>query len=219
MSQLVKKAFSELFPEKTADFDATLKYSASFKGYNAKVRYTRQSMEFRLSRSWKEVSEEIQIGLIQSLLNKIYKTCRNTVNIDLYNIFLKKVPSFVPKTKTDPIMEESFSRVNEEYFGGIMLRPNLEFGGKNLHTLGTYDHGTDTIRISEVLKKDLHLMDYVMYHEMLHKKFKYKTTAKKTIHHSRQFRQEEKKFSDPEIEKKLSSFLKKERFRKSFFHI
>jgi len=219
MNYLVKKAFAELFPEKEIDFDARIKYSKAFKGYNAKVKYTRNFMEFRLSHSWKEVSDEIQIGLLQSLFNKIYNKNIKTINIELYDIFLKKVPLLTPKTKTDPVLEQSFNRVNKEYFNEMISQPNLVFGGNNFHTLGTYDYGTDTIRISELLKKNEQLMDYVMYHEMLHKKHKYKSTGKRTIHHSRLFRQEERKFRDPEIEDKLKNFLKKEKFKERFWFL
>jgi len=219
MHYMLQKSHSELFPQKIIDFDAILKYSRAFKGYNARVKYTRNFMEFRLSHNWKDVSDEIKIGLIQSLMNKIYKTDNKTINIELYNIFLKKIPVFTPITKTEPILEESFNRINREYFHDLLSMPNLEFAGNNLRTLGTYDHGTDTIRISEILKKEPLLLDYVIYHEMLHKKFKYKETGKKRIHHSGKFREEEKKFKVTDVEEKLKNFLKKERFRQRFWMV
>ncbi len=219
MHYLIKKAFIELFPEKEIDFDAKIKYSRAFKGYNAKVKYTKDYMEFRLSYTWKTVSDEIQIGLLQSLFNKIYGKKIKTINIELYDIFIKKIPGFTPKTKTDPFLEDSFNRINSEYFSEMLDMPNLEFAGKNFHTLGTYDHGTDTIRISGVLKKDTNLLDYVMYHEMLHKKIKYKNSGNRNMHHSKAFRIEEKKFNDPKIEEKLKEFLKKEKFKEKFWFI
>ncbi len=219
MNQLIKSAFSEMYPEKALDAEAKIKYSRAFKGYNAKVKYTKTSMEFRLSYSWKEVSDEIKTGLLQSLFNKMFNTRIETINIDLYDIFIKKIPQLSPKTKSDPILEESFERVNMEYFHDMMISPNLEFGGDNFHTLGTYDHGTDTIMISNVLVKDQILLDYVMYHEMLHKKFKYKNTGKRTIHHSRQFREEEKKYNYPDVEDKLRQFLRKEKFKSRFWFL
>ena len=108
--------------------------------------------------------------------------------------------------------------MNSEYLNGLILKPNLEWGGKNFRTLGTYDYNTDTIRISNLLKKDPFLLDYVMYHEMLHKKFKYKKTGKRTIHHSREFREWEKRYKDPEIEDKLNKFLRNEKFKKIFWN-
>lgn len=219
MHYLIKKSFSELYPDKEPMFDAKLKYSKAFKGYNANVKYMRNKtdFEFRLSYEWKEISDEIKIGLIQSLFNKIYNTNIETINQELYEIFLKKIPKLSPKLESDPILEDSFTKMNDKYFQGMLIQPNLVFGGKNFHTLGTYNYANDTIMISSILKKDLNLLDYVMYHEMLHKKFQYKKSGKKTFHHTKEFREREKKYQDPEIEKKLQSFVRKERLKKIFF--
>jgi len=73
MSLIVKKAFKELYPNKSLP-ELKLRYSRAFKAYNANVRHSREFLHFRLSYEWKSVSQEIQMGLIQSLLNKIYKT-------------------------------------------------------------------------------------------------------------------------------------------------
>lgn len=212
MHYLIKKSFQGLYPEKDLNINANLKYSRAFKGYNANVKYSERQMEFRLSNNWREVSDEIKIGLLQHLLNKVYNTNISTMNMDLYNIFLKKVPSVTPRTKSDPVLEDSFNRMNEEYFDGMLEMPNLEFAGKNFHTLGTYDFGTDTIRISALLLKNTALMDFVMYHEMIHKHLKYQSRGNRTIHHSREFRSWEKKYKVPDIEKKLRNFLKTEKY-------
>jgi len=219
MHYLIKKAYKELYPNKELDIKPKLKFSKAFKGYNANVKYSKSHMEFRLSYLWRSVSDEIKIGLLQTLFNKIYNTDIKTINIDLYNIFLKKIPTVTPKTKSDPILEDSFNRINNEYFNGLMLMPNLEFGGKNFHTMGTYDYASDTIRISQLLKKDLHLLDYVMYHEMLHKKFQYKKAGKKTMHHTTEFKKWEKRFKDKNIENKLKNFLKKKKIKDKLWFI
>lgn len=217
MHYLIKKAFNELFPDKIIDFEAKIKYSKAFKGFNANVKYSKLNKEFRLSYDWKEVSDEIKIGLIQNLLNKMYKTSITTVNIELYEIFLKKLTKLAPKLKSDPLLEDSFNRMNEIYFEGMLMQPNLIFGGQNFHTLGTYNYGDDTIMISSALTKDFNLLDYVMYHEMLHKKLQYKKTGKRTVHHSKEFRDLEKKYHDKDIERKLKTFIKREKFKKSWF--
>jgi len=218
MHYLIKKSFSMLYPEKVIDFDAKIKYSKAFKGYNANVKYTRNmtNFEFRLSYNWKDVSDEIKIGLIQSLINRIFKTRVGTINIDMYEIFLKKIPKVIPITKTNIILEESFNRMNNNYFSGLMSIPNLEFGGRNFRTLGTYSYSDDTIRISTVLKKDMNLLDYVMYHEMLHKKLKYTKSNKNNLHHSPEFRRLEKIYHDKDVEEKLKKFLRKEKLLDNF---
>lgn len=204
-----------MYPDKELNFDAKLKYSKAFKGYNANVKYSRNKdfFEFRLSYNWKDVSSEIKMGIIQNLFNRVNKTNVKTLNIEMYNIFLKKLTDYVPVTKTDEILEKSFDRVNETYFDNLMIKPNLIFGGKNIQTLGTYSYGTDTIMISKLLIKDLNLLDYVMYHEMLHKKLKYQQKNGRTQHHSPEFKRLERLYFDKDAESKLNKFVRKHKFK------
>ena len=58
------------------------------------------------------------------------------------------------------------------------------------------------------------LLDYVMFHEMLHRVHKFKTVNGRSLHHSRKFKSAEKQFQAAEdMEKALSKFLKKKRFK------
>ena len=63
---LALRAYQELFPGQEADRMFSVYYTDRFKAYNANVRYTRDKMEFRLSRNWKEVSEEILKKLLRT---------------------------------------------------------------------------------------------------------------------------------------------------------
>ncbi len=214
---LIRKAYLELYPDNNISQELKLKYSRAFNDYNAKVKYNSRLMEFRLSHKWKPVSPEIQIGLIQTLLNKMFKTNIRTVNIDLYNVFMKKITFVAPVTESDEILEKSFDRINKKYFAGMQSRPNLTWTSNNLSSLGSYEYATNTIKISSLFKKNQELLDYIMYHEMLHKKLGYKQKKTKTYHHTREFKRKEKMYDDPEIEKKLNTFLKFHRLRNSLF--
>jgi len=201
-------AFTQLYPGRQDNYDFKIKYSGKFRGFNANVYYGTNKMEFRLARAWKEVSRDIKIGLLQSLMVKVIGEKKSTVNIDLYNIFLKKVHVAAPRTDEDPELKRSFDRVNSEYFDNIMEAPNLRFGQKSTRKAGSYDYGSDMIIISSVLRGREDLIDYVMYHELLHKKFKYNVKNGRSYHHTREFREAERQFNDqPTIEKKLSALL------------
>ena len=95
---LAERAFMELYPGKEIEHYISLKYSGKFKAYNANVRMRGDNLVFNLSKSWRKISKEIQIGLIQSLFIKILKDKKKTTNMDLYDIFMKKVHLSVPKT-------------------------------------------------------------------------------------------------------------------------
>jgi hypothetical protein len=188
-------AYSRLYPGKNFEYTASINFSRKFKPYNANVRMRGRNMEFNLSKEWDKVNEEILIGLIQSLLLKIFKDRRTTTNIDLYNLFIKKLHISIPKTEIDPGLEEAFNRINERYFYGLIEKPNLIWGNRTTTKLGSYDFQTDTITVSTIFRSsDNLLLDYVMYHEMLHKKQKFRNVGNRSMHHTSEFRRKEKQF-------------------------
>lgn len=213
MPSLVEEAFRQLYPEKELKYSFSLKYSRKFSPYNANVKLRGSSLMFHLSREWKKISREIQIGLIQELMAKILKDKKKTMNIELYNLFIKNVHVAVPKTKTDEILEGSFNRINEAYFNGMIDKPNLQWGNSSTSKLGSYEYGSDTITISSIFKNEgQELLDYVMHHEMLHKKFKFQSKNGRNLHHSSEFRKMESMFENKDlIEKEISRIARKHR--------
>jgi len=217
---ILKEAFERLYPIKELKHDLLLKYSGRFSDYNAHVVMSSKKLEFKLSKKWQLVDSAITIGLIQTLMNKIFKTKKKSLNIDLYNDFLKNIHLSVPKTKTNPALMGSFNRVNEKYFLHSIEIPNLEWGTASKTKLGSYDFHTDTISISTIFQDaDPDLLDYVMYHEMLHKKFKFRTSSSRTLYHSKAFKQAEEQFENSkQIEKRINGlrWKKKPLFKKIF---
>ncbi len=217
MSIIIEQAFNLLYPERTYPYrESVLKYSRAFKGYNANVKYSKEKITFKLSYEWKDVSDDIKIGLLQSLFVKIIKEKKNTTNIDLYNNFLRNIHLAVPKTENDSELEESFNRVNEKYFNSMMDRPNLKWGERSFRKLGSYEYTTDTIIMTTVLKNEINLLDYVMYHELLHKKLKFYNIGGRSFHHTTKFKEMESLYEDQDAEKNLKVFLRKKRFFRWF---
>ncbi|MEK6983601.1 MAG: SprT-like domain-containing protein [Nanoarchaeota archaeon] len=215
MSSLTEEAFQQLHPEKEIKFNFSLKYSRKFKPYNANVKLYGNNLIFNLSKEWKKISKEIQIGLIQELMAKILKEkTKKTMNMELYNLFMKNVHLAIPKTKTDAILEQSFDKVNETYFNGMLDKPNLQWGNPSTSKLGSYEYGSDTITISTIFKSaQQELLDYVMYHEMLHKKFKFQNKNGRNLHHGSEFRKMEAKFENKALmDKEISKLARKYRF-------
>jgi len=175
------------------------------------VKYSREWMTFHLSKEWKDVDREIVIGLIQHLLLKVHKKKGTTTNIDLYYMFSKGLSKYSEASKTEPQLEDSFTRINEKFFSGEMDKPNLIWGDQSFRTLGKYEYNTNTITISRIFQEsDSILLDYIMYHEMLHKKHQFKANNGRHLYHSSAFRADEAKFPNQEvIEKKLSMYASK----------
>ena len=129
-------------------------------------------------------------------------------------MFLKNVRIAVPKTKTDDILEASFNRNNDNFFNGMLDIPNLQWGSSSTSKLGSYEYGSDAITISMIFRHaDPMLLDYVMYHEMLHKKFKFESKNGRTLHHSPEFKRMEAKFPNRDLmEKEISKLARRHRF-------
>ena len=218
MSELILEAFRELYPEKEMRYIFDLKYSDHFNAYNANVRRYGNKITFHFSKDWKKISKEIQIGLIQELMGKILKDKRKKMNMELYTLFMKNAHIAAPKTEFDPILEESFDRVNETYLNGMIDKPNLKWGNASTSKLGSYEYGSDTITISTIFQNENpKLMDYVMYHEMLHKKFKFENKGSRTLHHSPEFKRREAMFENAALmEKEISKLARKHRFGLGF---
>lgn len=219
---ILTEAYLGLFPDKSPLHELRLKYSGRFSGYNANVYYTAKKMEFRLSKNWRGINKEIKIGLIQSLMQKAFRTKKSTINTEMYNIFLKKVHIAVPVKSGDPELESSFKRINDAFFGGIIEPANLCWGKESLSRFGSYSYGSDQIRINPLLKGNQRLLDYVMYHEMLHKKFKFTSSSTRCFHHTKEFRAAEERYPDKEeLEKELKELPRRQtgqKKRRGFFN-
>ncbi len=206
----------ELFPERNETRHIEIKLSKAFKGYNANCAYTAFKIQFRLSYEWKDINEEILIGLLQELLNRVYKKKKHSYNIDMYNDFIKKSSLYTKIKKVDPELKECFDRVNKEYFNEMIDIPNLVWSQPSFSKMGSYDFMTNTIALSKILAKEEYLLDYVMYHEILHKKMQYVNSKGNKRYHTKEFKEKEREFKIKDVEKKLEDFLKKKKLKRLF---
>ena len=120
---LAKQAYVELY-EKSPRKRMVVKYHGNLKEYNATVEQRAFVTTFRLSKKLESCEPEIQMGVMQFLLNKLNKSKIDSEHIDLYHSFVRKMSDFAPVTDVDEELAESFTRMNEEYFHGMMSMPN-----------------------------------------------------------------------------------------------
>src|SRR5215831_16595054 len=97
-------------------------------------------------------------------------------------------------------LNEIFARVNAAYFGGLMPRPTLAWNRTlTARKFGHYQPGRDTVMISVTLDApDVpdYVVDFVMYHELLHKKHGSMNVNGRRLAHSPAFRAEERRFAE-----------------------
>jgi len=205
----IQQAFTEVYPTKQFNYTTEVTFSGKFKPYNARIRLRNNHLHFSVSNEWKTVDEDITKGLVQSLLLRLFGGKQATLNIQLYNSFLKKLPSVTERKQSEPMLTESFQRVNEQYFFSTMDQPTLVWGQKSTRTLAHYNLHIDTITMSTIFTDaPIHLRDYVMYHEMLHKKHQFSGSARRQFH-TPAFRADERMFKNAEqCEKELNAFIR-----------
>jgi len=206
---LAEEAFKELYLDQYEDREFIITYSGKFKKLNANVKYNQTKIHFSLSKDWLEYSEDIRKGLIQNLLIKVFKhEYTKTLELDLYEKFLNNLGRYAKVDNNDPILEESYNRINKKYFSDSMDKPNLVWGQDAFRKLGHYEYASNTILVSSIFKKEPELLDYIMYHEVLHKVLKFKQSGTKNYHHTAEFRRKEKEFENSDLmEKRIKEII------------
>ncbi|MBI4438569.1 hypothetical protein HY640_01400 [Candidatus Woesearchaeota archaeon] len=201
-------------------YSFSVRYSARFRPYNANVRKHGSLLVFSLGREWAGVSDEIVLGLLQSLASRVLGLKQESLNIDLYVNFVKSLHLSAGRSGSDPFLEESFRRVNERYFSGLIDMPGFSWHD-SIRRLASYDYHTDTVSVSRVFMERPDIVDYLMYHELLHKKLKFSSKSERTVHHGRDFRELEHGFENRDfLEREIGMVLKatqKFKYRPFFF--
>lgn len=218
-NNIVQNAFQQLYPKKIKP-KLTLSFSKRFNYYNGNVKIhklgrTITGLNFSLSNEFRDSDEDTIMGMIQHLLNKVYKTKVNSLEQELYNNFMKHLTRYAKRQKSEPQLIELFHELNREYFNSMLDKPNLVFGVDSTTVLGHYNFLKDLVTISTILKGERHLMKFVLYHELLHKKHGF-TVSKggRNQYHTTAFKKDEAKFEDKYVEKKLTKYLKKKKIKK-----
>jgi predicted metal-dependent hydrolase len=95
-------------------------------------------------------------------------------------------------------LDEVFEKLNTRFFHGLMARPRMSWSqAKTRRILGHYDPAHNAIIISRVfdhLAVPAYVLEYIVYHEMLHLKHPVKLRGSRRCVHSAEFQAEEKLF-------------------------
>jgi len=95
-------------------------------------------------------------------------------------------------------LEEIFDELNRQYFHGLLGRPQLSWSRSASRTLlGHWDAAHNAIIISRIFDRPgtpRPLVEYILYHEMLHLKYPVEHRRSRRCIHSAAFREEERRF-------------------------
>ncbi len=180
---------------------------------NSTIRLRQGRILVRLSDLLEAAPEPVLEALAQILLRKLFRLPVPELYNARYRRFAGR-PEIVARTQTIRAMrgrkqisspqgkvhhlEEIFEELNQRYFHGLLARPVLTWGpAVARRMLGHYDAAHNTILISRVFDSNRvprFLLEYVLYHEMLHLKFPVRMKGSRRCVHSPEFQAEERRF-------------------------
>jgi hypothetical protein len=100
-----------------------------------------------------------------------------------------------------------FERLNQQYFAGSLQRPHIGWSSRSWRRqFGSYDPGPNQIVLNRRMDRPgvpQSVVEYVLYHEMLHVKHPTRRSGCSLISHSPEFRAEEKRFEHFTLARKL----------------
>jgi hypothetical protein len=104
-----------------------------------------------------------------------------------------------------------FDDLNARFFDGQLRKPNLGWSTRGWRRqFGSYDPGPDQILLNRRMDQPeipQYLVEYVLYHEMLHVKHPTRKSGCSLISHSPEFRAEEKRFPEFDRARKALDIL------------
>jgi hypothetical protein len=107
-------------------------------------------------------------------------------------------------------LDHLFYIINQQYFTGTMVKPRLMWSSSLSHRkLGHYERTRDRIVISKILDRQQipqYLVEFILYHELLHKHHGIQWLNGKCMVHTPEFKRSERKFSQFQA---AENFLKK----------
>ncbi len=108
-------------------------------------------------------------------------------------------------------LEELFEDLNRRYFHGLMGRPQLTWSrNHSRNSLGHYDPAHNAIVISRVFdhpRVPRYVVEYILFHEMLHLRHPVKLRGGRRCVHSREFLAEERRFPERERARRFLRIL------------
>jgi Protein of unknown function DUF45 len=114
----------------------------------------------------------------------------------------QRARSALRSTGSQQALRRLFDGLNRRYFGGKLLRPRLGWSRRPWRTqLGCFDRALNEIVLSARLNRrnvPQFVVEYVLFHEMLHVKHPVKAVRCGFETHSPSFRREERRFADYE---------------------
>lgn len=185
-----------------------------YTGINHTIRLRNGEVFVRIGDICREMPMLSQKGLAYILVGKLLRKKIVSGADEMYSAYVKS--DFIQKKATERKrsrgrkvvttskgnvydLEEIFTAVNAHYFGSALPKPLLTWSPKKtFRILGHHDATHNQITISQSLdslQTPRYIVEYVMFHEMLHVAHPTKTINGRRYFHTPEFRRDEQKFA------------------------
>ena len=192
------------------------RWSVSFYPYTSlksTIRIQNNRTIIRISDILREAPQDVLEALIHILAARLEKRKPDPAHLQRYREYAESPDvearhaqarlSRSRKVLLGPVGEiydlrNSFRRVNRRYFQGRLPRPTLSWSPtRSRRQLGYHDAHLNLIVISRWLDRKsvpVYVLDFIMYHELLHTVTPSEERNGKRIVHTREFKKQEQKF-------------------------
>ncbi len=209
--EIFQDTYSELMPG-TSMPELNIEFFA-FANLNNTIRFRNGRLLVRLSDLLEGAPETVFRAIAHILLAKIYRrpidrgqAVRYRKYVGSHDIVRKAhlVRQIRGRKKLRPArgyvfdLDLIFEELNTRFFDGLMARPRMSWSQlRTRRILGHYDPAHNAIVISRIFDHHAiprYVLEYIVYHEMLHLKHPVKLRGSRRCVHSKEFQAEEKLF-------------------------
>ncbi|MBZ5554312.1 MAG: hypothetical protein LAO21_16460 [Acidobacteriia bacterium] len=177
------------------------------------IRYRKNVIKVRINHLFKNAPTAVLEAVAHILFSKLYQHRTPAEALDLYHRFVEgnqhrfrallqarsgKIPALTPAKGHHFNLQHIFDRVNRRYFRSQLIMPGLGWSRRAGHTkLGEFQSLRQAIVINRRLDSadtPSYVLEYLMFHEMLHMKHGAEIRNGRRFVHTKKFRIEEKKY-------------------------
>lgn len=212
IEEIYERVFRDLRPS-LATPGVSVRFQ-KFTNLTSNIRLAQGQLIVKISDLLEGAPAPVQESLAYILLSKLFRQRPPRQMMEIYRLYLarqdvrgrlntvrqergRKMLAAAAGDAFD--LDRMFERLNAKYFESGIAKPKLGWSLQASRTiLGHYDASHHAIAISKILDRmevPEYVVEYVLYHEMLHIKHpvEHRGTARKI--HTKEFKQEEKQFA------------------------
>ena len=185
-----------------------------FTNLTSNIRLIQGQLRVKISDLLENAPASVQESLAYILLSKLFRQQAPKPMNEIYRLYISRQEVrgqlntvrqergkklLAPAAGHHFDLDDLFTKINDRYFAGLIVKPMLGWSMQRSRTiLGHYDSSHHAIAISRILDQltmPLFVVEYVLYHEILHIKHPVEHKGPQRRIHTTSFKRDEKQFA------------------------